>query len=67
MKGEGIVNKGLNVTQINLPIRNATRLSEDLSNLDLFGMGYPYHVRFYAEKYIAVSSDYGVLLFEVNI
>ena len=67
MKGEGIVNKGLNATQINLPIRNATRINKDLANLDLFGMGYPYHVRFYAEKYIAVTSDYGVLLFEVTL
>jgi hypothetical protein len=46
-------------------VTDAIGLTLDLKNKDLFGMGYPYFICMYG-KYIAVTSDYGVLFFELN-
>ena len=45
----------------------AKDIPKEVSNKDLFGMGYPYYVCLYGEKLVACSSDYGVLLFEVPL
>ena len=39
-------------------------MDDTLRKKDLFGMGYPYFISYYY-KYIAVTSDYGVLFFEI--
>ena len=49
-----------------LPLGNCLNLPKELKNKDLFGMGYPYHIRMYAEKILVITSDYGVLYLEVD-
>jgi hypothetical protein len=40
-------------------------MPKEVQNKDLFGMGYPYFISYYL-NYLAVSTDYGVLLLEVD-
>lgn len=49
-----------------LPLANCLNLPKELKNKDLFGMGYPYHIRMYAETIMVITSDYGVLYLEVG-
>ncbi len=45
-------------------IKDCKEVPEEIRNKDLFGMGYPYYISLY-EKYIAISTDYGVCLLEI--
>ena len=49
-----------------LPLVDTLNLPKELKNKDLFGMGYPYHIKMYAETILAITSDYGVLYLEVD-
>ena len=42
-------------------IRSFPNIPEDLSDKDLFGMGYPYYISLYSDL-VAFSTDYGVAL-----
>ena len=56
---------GVNIDKKVIDVTDAKGLSIDLKKKDLFGMGYPYFISMYG-KYVAATSDYGVLLFELN-
>jgi len=47
-------------------LRSSITNAKEIKGRDLFGMGYPYHIKFYGEKYLAISSDYGVLFFTIE-
>jgi len=53
--------------KFNFALPHLDSLSEELRRKDLFGMGYPYHIQTYGLKYIAVTSDYGLLLFKLSL
>ena len=44
-------------------IGSCSQISKEVKSKDLFGMGYPYHIKLYGEKNLAITSDYGVLFF----
>ena len=49
-------------------IKRAARANKDqahILNKHFFGMGYPYFICGYG-RYVAVSTDYGILLFSVT-
>jgi hypothetical protein len=46
-------------------VEKSGSIPADIAKKDLFGMGYPYFINLY-DKYIAASSDYGVLFFEIS-
>lgn len=47
-------------------IKSMDNFPKELKKQDLFGMGYPYIIAGYGD-YVSVSSDYGLLLFEVKL
>lgn len=49
-----------------LQLNHAQNLPKELQGRDLFGMGYPYHIRLYAEQLMVITSDYGVLFLQVE-
>lgn len=49
-----------------LALAQSQNLPKPLKNKDLFGMGYPYHIKLYGEQYLIITSDYGVLFLEVE-
>ena len=49
-----------------LPIGGSQNIPKDVKNKDLFGMGYPYHIRLYAEQLLVITTDYGVMYLEVE-
>lgn len=53
-------------TYYKLPLSHTNNIPKDIKNKDLFGMGYPYHIKLYAEQVLVISSDYGVLYLEVE-
>ena len=61
------MNKALRARRHVFNIRDAKGMSPDTVKKDLWGMGYPYHIHYYAGEVLAVSSDYGVLLFKLNL
>ena len=42
-------------------------MNTEVAKKDLWGMGYPYLIQFYANEVLAVSTDYGILLFKLQI
>lgn len=56
----------LEVKHHQVKLRDVVNIPNELKNKDMFGMGYPYHVKFYGEKMLACSSDYGVLFMQVD-
>ena len=65
--GDGVVNKKLKISTTQFNVKEAAGMSQELRDKDLFGMGYPYHICFYAEQLLAISSDYGVLVMNVRL
>ena len=43
-------------------MHKALGMNNEQKNKDYFGMGYPYFIQIY-DRYVACTSDYGVLLF----
>ena len=66
-ENSGVTNSKLQAKRHTVNIVNATGITKEVSSLDLFGMGYPYHIRYYGEEYCMVTSDYGVLVFQILI
>ena len=58
-EGQKMLNK------MEFKVEQAAGMPKDVASKDLFGMGYPYFVSWY-DKYVALTSDYGVLLFQIN-
>jgi hypothetical protein len=56
--------KGGQVNKSVFKLRESKGIPKEVAEKDLFGMGYPYFICLYS-NYIAVSSDYGVVLVEV--
>lgn len=54
-----------NVKQKKYRLTESVDIPKEVAAKDLFGMGYPYFISLYY-KYIAVTSDYGVILLEIN-
>lgn len=46
-------------------IKECPELPLEIRNKDLFGMGYPYYCVYYGKR-VVCSSDFGVLLFEID-
>ena len=46
-------------------VSQAEGIPEETAKKDLFGMGYPYFISGY-DRHVAVTTDYGILLFSVE-
>lgn len=57
---------GGKISSHKLQLTSAMNIPNDVKRKDLFGMGYPYHIRLYAEQYMVITSDYGVMFLEVQ-
>ena len=64
--GNGVVNSRLNAKKHTFNVKKALNMPKEIKEKDLFGMGYPYHICYYGEKVLAVSSDYGVLVMNIK-
>lgn len=46
-------------------LTGSKNIPKEVAEKDLFGMGYPYFICLY-HKHIAVTSDYGVILLQIE-
>ena len=60
-----MASKTCKVRQTNIKKIKVTEQTKSLQGKHFFGMGYPYFITGY-DRYVAVTSDYGVLLFEME-
>ena len=54
-----------NVRNINIKRIKSGENAASIQNKHFFGMGYPYFISGY-DRYVAVTTDYGILLFTVE-
>ena len=54
-----------NIRNINIKRIKSDKNTSSIQNKHFFGMGYPYFICGY-DRYVAVTTDYGILLFTVE-